>query len=183
MFAQPAFDAALLFDRASGERILPPAALRELAWLPLTLDKVSKIYGPEGPHAVRAVEDVNMTIADGEIVGLLGSSGCGKTSTLRMIAGFESVSQGEIRLSERIINDLPPARRNVAMAFEGYSLYPPLRSARTSASRSCATASRASRSRRRCARSPSCSRSPTSSNAIRRPSPPASSSAPASPAR
>jgi len=67
----------------------------------LTLDKVSKIYGPEGAHAVRAVEDVDMAIADGEIVGLLGSSGCGKTSTLRMIAGFESVSRGEIRLSNR----------------------------------------------------------------------------------
>jgi multiple sugar transport system ATP-binding protein len=93
----------------------------------LTLDKVSKIYGPAGPHAVRAVDDVDMAIGDGEIVGLLGSSGCGKTSTLRMIAGFESVSRGEIRLSERIINDLPPARRNVAMAFEGYALYPPLR--------------------------------------------------------
>jgi multiple sugar transport system ATP-binding protein len=93
----------------------------------LTLDSVSKVYGPDGPHAVRAVDDVNMTIADGEIVGLLGSSGCGKTSTLRMIAGFESVTRGEIRLSERIINDLPPARRNVAMAFEGYALYPPLR--------------------------------------------------------
>ncbi len=93
----------------------------------LTLDKVSKIYGPEGPQAVRAVEDVNMAIADGEIVGLLGSSGCGKTSTLRMIAGFESVSKGEIRVSERIVNELPPARRNVAMAFEGYALYPPLR--------------------------------------------------------
>jgi multiple sugar transport system ATP-binding protein len=93
----------------------------------LTLDSVSKVYGPEGAHAVRAVDDVNMTIADGEIVGLLGSSGCGKTSTLRMIAGFESVSRGEIRLGERVINDLPPARRNVAMAFEGYALYPPLR--------------------------------------------------------
>ena len=93
----------------------------------LTLDSVSKVYGPDRPHAIRAVDDVNMTIADGEIVGLLGSSGCGKTSTLRMIAGFESVTRGEIRLSERIINELPPARRNVAMAFEGYALYPPLR--------------------------------------------------------
>jgi multiple sugar transport system ATP-binding protein len=68
-----------------------------------------------------------MAIEDGEIVGLLGSSGCGKTSTLRMIAGFEDVTSGEIRLGDRVINRLAPARRNVAMAFEGYALYPPLR--------------------------------------------------------
>lgn len=93
----------------------------------LTLDSVSKIYGPQGSNPIRAVDHVDMRIADGEIIGLLGSSGCGKTSTLRMIAGFESVSEGEIRLGERVINTLPPARRNVAMAFEGYALYPPLR--------------------------------------------------------
>ena len=91
----------------------------------LTLDKVSKIYGPR--DGVRAVDRVDLAIRDGEIVGLLGSSGCGKTSTLRMIAGFEDVTEGQIRIGERLINDLPPARRNVAMAFEGYALYPPLR--------------------------------------------------------
>ncbi|MGH6945072.1 MAG: ABC transporter ATP-binding protein, partial [Geminicoccaceae bacterium] len=93
----------------------------------LTLDHVSKVYGPRGANGVRAVDRVDMTIDDGEIVGLLGSSGCGKTSTLRMIAGFESVTEGRIRIGERVINDLPPAGRNVAMAFEGYALYPPLR--------------------------------------------------------
>src|SRR6202161_3397277 len=67
-----------------------------------------------------------MTVRNGEIVALLGSSGCGKTSTLRMIAGFEDVSNGAINLVGRRIESLPPARRNVAMAFEGYSLYPPL---------------------------------------------------------
>src|ERR1700676_979327 len=67
-----------------------------------------------------------MQIHKGEIVALLGSSGCGKTSTLRMIAGFEPVSSGGISLAGRRIESLAPAARNVAMAFEGYSLYPPL---------------------------------------------------------
>jgi multiple sugar transport system ATP-binding protein len=93
----------------------------------LTLDRVTKVYGQRGASPVRAVDAVDMAIEDGEIVGLLGSSGCGKTSTLRMIAGFEDVTSGEIRLGDRVINRLAPARRNVAMAFEGYALYPPLR--------------------------------------------------------
>ncbi|MEZ5847741.1 MAG: ABC transporter ATP-binding protein [Geminicoccaceae bacterium] len=93
----------------------------------LVLDSVTKVYNPKSRHPVTAVDRVDMPIGDGEIIGLLGSSGCGKTSTLRMIAGFESVSSGEIRVGERVINNLPPARRNVAMAFEGYALYPPLR--------------------------------------------------------
>jgi multiple sugar transport system ATP-binding protein len=92
----------------------------------LTLDKVSKIYREKGKADNRAVKAVDMAIHDGEIISLLGSSGCGKTSTLRMVAGFESVSEGQIRIGERVINDLKPAERNVAMAFEGYALYPPL---------------------------------------------------------
>ena len=92
----------------------------------VTLDQVSKIYGYKGKAGIRAVKSVNMAIHDGEIISLLGSSGCGKTSTLRMIAGFESVSEGSIRIGDRVINQLKPAERNVAMAFEGYALYPPL---------------------------------------------------------
>ena len=92
----------------------------------LTLERVSKIYRQRRRAPVQAVIDVSMAIQDGEIVGLLGSSGCGKTSTLRMIAGFEDVSQGVIRLGSRVLNTLRPAERNVAMAFEGYALYPPL---------------------------------------------------------
>ena len=93
----------------------------------LTLDKVTKVYNPGTPKAVRAVDALDMAIGHGEIVGLLGSSGCGKTSTLRMIAGFEDVSGGEIRLGDRRLDTLAPAKRNVAMAFEGYALYPPLK--------------------------------------------------------
>jgi len=92
----------------------------------VTLTDVSKIYTQKGRADNRAVKSVNMAIDDGEIISLLGSSGCGKTSTLRMIAGFESVSEGAIRIGGKTINDLKPAERNVAMAFEGYALYPPL---------------------------------------------------------
>src|SRR5262245_3065686 len=92
----------------------------------LAIDSVDKIYRRAGKPSVHAVKKLDMQVKKGEIVALLGSSGCGKTSTLRMIAGFEDVSNGSISLAGRRIEHLPPARRNVAMAFEGYSLYPPL---------------------------------------------------------
>ncbi len=92
----------------------------------LQLDRVDKVYNPRGSRPVHAVRAMSMRLHKGEIGALLGSSGCGKTSTLRMIAGFEDVSNGTITLGGRAIQDEPPARRNVAMAFEGYSLYPPL---------------------------------------------------------
>src|SRR5439155_26354531 len=93
----------------------------------LALEKLTKIYRPRGRAPVLAVEWVDLQVGDGEIVGLLGSSGCGKTSTLRMIAGFEAVSTGTIHCEGWPLHDLPPSQRNVAMAFEGYALYPPLR--------------------------------------------------------
>ncbi len=92
----------------------------------LSIDAVDKIYQRRGKAPVHAVRALNMAIRKGEIIALLGSSGCGKTSTLRMIAGFEEVSHGSITLAGRRVEHLPPAKRNVAMAFEGYSLYPPL---------------------------------------------------------
>lgn len=91
----------------------------------LTLTGVDKFYGPID-KGVHAVNNLSMEIARGEIVALLGSSGCGKTSTLRMIAGFEEVSRGTIAVAGKAVHMLPPVKRNVAMAFEGYSLYPPL---------------------------------------------------------
>jgi multiple sugar transport system ATP-binding protein len=91
----------------------------------LTVSAVDKFYGPIDA-GVHAVCNLTMEVQKGEIVALLGSSGCGKTSTLRMVAGFEEVSRGTISLAGRQIHNLPPVRRNVAMAFEGYSLYPPL---------------------------------------------------------
>jgi multiple sugar transport system ATP-binding protein len=109
----------------------------------LSIKSVDKIYQGRGKGPVHAVKNLDMDVQRGEIVALLGSSGCGKTSTLRMIAGFEEVTRGDIVLEGRRVNQMPPARRKVAMAFEGYSLYPPLtvrdniafalKSARTSA--------------------------------------------------
>ncbi len=92
----------------------------------LSLVGVDKIYASTARKPVHAVKALNLEVKKGEIVALLGSSGCGKTTTLRMIAGFESVTEGSITLAGRRIETLPPARRGVAMAFEGYSLYPPL---------------------------------------------------------
>lgn len=92
----------------------------------LSLHAVDKVYAGQRGRQVHAVRRLELEVADGELVALLGSSGCGKTSTLRMIAGFEDVSAGSITLAGRRIETLPPARRRVAMAFEGYALYPPL---------------------------------------------------------
>src|SRR5438067_11602241 len=75
----------------------------------------------EGTHAVK---DVNLEIRDREFVVLVGPSGCGKTTTLRMIAGLEDISSGEIRIDERVVNDLPPMDRDIAMVFQNYALYP-----------------------------------------------------------
>ena len=91
----------------------------------LVLRNVDKIYRSRKGD-VHAVKALDLTVKPGEITALLGSSGCGKTSTLRMIAGFEDVSNGAITLGGKPIHTLPPAQRGVAMAFEAYSLYPPL---------------------------------------------------------
>jgi multiple sugar transport system ATP-binding protein len=80
---------------------------------------VTKRFG-----AVTAVDEVDLQIADGEFVTLLGPSGCGKTTTLNMIAGLEEVSAGEIRMGGRLVNDLSPFERDVAMVFQNYALYP-----------------------------------------------------------
>ena len=84
----------------------------------LELTNVVKRYG-----RTEAVRRISFDVEDGELLVILGPSGCGKTSTLRMIAGLESVTSGDIRFDGRRVNDVPPARRNVAMAFENYGLY------------------------------------------------------------
>ncbi len=93
----------------------------------LTIDHVTKFYTQKGRLPTRAVKDVSMRIKDGEIIGLVGSSGCGKTTTLRMVAGFESITEGTIKVGNKVVNEVKPSERNVAMAFEGYALYPPLK--------------------------------------------------------
>src|ERR687896_1362607 len=71
-----------------------------------------------------AVKDVNLEIRDGEFVVLVGPSGCGKTTTLRMVAGLEDITSGEISIDGRVVNDLPPMDRDIAMVFQNYALYP-----------------------------------------------------------
>jgi multiple sugar transport system ATP-binding protein len=85
----------------------------------VSLSKLNKHYG----GMQHAVKDVDLTIADKEFVVLVGPSGCGKSTTLRMIAGLEEISSGEIRIGDRVVNDLPPKDRDVAMVFQNYALY------------------------------------------------------------
>src|SRR6266699_5522126 len=73
---------------------------------------------------VHAVKDVNLTIRDKEFMVLVGPSGCGKTTTLRMVAGLEEITAGEIAIGSRVVNDLPPKDRDIAMVFQNYALYP-----------------------------------------------------------
>jgi ABC-type sugar transport system ATPase subunit len=85
----------------------------------LTLRSVSKRYGD-----TEAVRDVSLEVAEGQLIALLGPSGCGKTSTLKMIAGLETITSGELYFDDTLMNELPPEKRDVAMVFEDYSLYP-----------------------------------------------------------
>ncbi|MCL8383244.1 ABC transporter ATP-binding protein [Xanthobacter aminoxidans] len=85
------------------------------------LDKIVKRYGGGGPVVV---EDVDLTIDDGEFMVLLGPSGCGKSTTLRMIAGLETISGGTLSIDGRVVNDVPAKDRDIAMVFQSYALYP-----------------------------------------------------------
>ncbi len=78
----------------------------------------------EFPDGTRAVDDVDLSIADGEFMIFVGPSGCGKTTALRMIAGLETVTTGEILIGGDIVNDLDPVDRDIAMVFQNYALYP-----------------------------------------------------------
>ena len=92
----------------------------------VVLRKVKKIYTSQRrrkKEKVLAVDNLNLTVKDGEFMSLLGPSGCGKTTTLRMIVGLETITAGEILIDGEIVNDWTPAERNVAMAFETYALY------------------------------------------------------------
>ena len=86
----------------------------------VTIRKLNKIYDGR----FHAVKDVDLEIHDKEFMVLVGPSGCGKTTTLRMVAGLEEITSGEIHIGERIINDLPPMDRDIAMVFQNYALYP-----------------------------------------------------------
>ena len=85
----------------------------------VTLDHVYKRFG-----AVTAVKDFNLDIKNEEFMVFVGPSGCGKTTTLRMVAGLEEISDGTLRIGERVVNDVPPKDRDIAMVFQNYALYP-----------------------------------------------------------
>ena len=85
----------------------------------VTLTHVTKRFGD-----FTAVDDISMVIEDGKFIVLVGPSGCGKTTTLRMIAGLEEITSGEISIGDRVVNDVPPKDRDIAMVFQNYALYP-----------------------------------------------------------
>src|ERR687891_1582883 len=85
----------------------------------VTLSGVHKTYA----GGVMAVQDVNLEIHDQEFVVLVGPSGCGKSTTLRMIAGLEDITGGTIAIGDRVVNELPPRDRDIAMVFQNYALY------------------------------------------------------------
>ena len=86
----------------------------------ITLEKLTKTY----PDGTNAVKQLDLDIADGELVVLVGPSGCGKTSALRMVAGLEPITDGVVRIGDRVVNNLPPKNRDIAMIFQNYALYP-----------------------------------------------------------
>src|SRR5579864_4624520 len=86
---------------------------------PVLLRNLNKMY-----DEVQAVKDVNLEIRDKEFVVLVGPSGCGKTTTLRMVAGLESISSGQVLIGDKVVNELPPMDRDIAMVFQNYALYP-----------------------------------------------------------
>ena len=90
-------------------------------------EDLSKTFpGRGGGDPVDVIRQLNLTINDGEFLVLVGPSGCGKSTLLRLLAGLDSPTSGEIRIGARPISDVPPARRNVAMVFQSYALYPHL---------------------------------------------------------
>src|SRR3954447_10186452 len=88
----------------------------------VAFERVSKIY----PDGTRAVNDINLDIHDGEFMVLVGPSGCGTTTALRMVAGLEEISEGALKIGDRVVNHVPSRDRDIAMVFQSYALYPHL---------------------------------------------------------
>ncbi len=88
----------------------------------VTFDGVAKVY----PDGTEAVSDLSLDISDGEFMVLVGPSGCGKTTALRMVAGLEDISRGQLRIGDRVVNNVPSRDRDIAMVFQSYALYPHL---------------------------------------------------------
>ena len=102
-----------------GSAILPAfTAFAKMA--SVALERVRKVYD----NGYEAVHDATLHVEDGEFVVLVGPSGCGKSTTLRMISGLESITSGALRIGERVVNDVAPKDRDIAMVFQNYALYP-----------------------------------------------------------
>jgi multiple sugar transport system ATP-binding protein len=86
----------------------------------ITLEDVGKVY----PDGTRAVGDLDLAVGDGEFMVLVGPSGCGKTTALRMVAGLEDITEGTVKIGDRVVNGVPPRDRDIAMVFQNYALYP-----------------------------------------------------------
>ncbi|MEQ1936307.1 MAG: ABC transporter ATP-binding protein, partial [Fimbriimonadaceae bacterium] len=86
----------------------------------VSFKSITKVYGKD----VKAVDNLNLDIQDKEFMVLVGPSGCGKTTALRMIAGLEEITSGEISIDGRVVNEVPPKDRDIAMVFQNYALYP-----------------------------------------------------------
>ena len=92
----------------------------------ITLESLTKVY----PDGTEAVSDLHLDVAGGEFVVFVGPSGCGKTTALRMIAGLESITSGQVVIDGQVVNDLPPKDRDIAMVFQNYALYPHMNAAK-----------------------------------------------------
>lgn len=86
----------------------------------LMLNNIAKCY----PNGYQAIHDLNLTIDDGQMVVLVGPSGCGKSTLLRMLAGLETITSGTLTIDDKVVNQLEPGERDIAMVFQNYALYP-----------------------------------------------------------
>src|ERR1700759_2468915 len=86
----------------------------------ITLDHIDKVYS----GGVKAIDQMSLEVKDGDVMVLVGPPGCGKSTALRSIAGLEEITDGTIAIGDRVVNDLPPKDRDIAMVFQNYALYP-----------------------------------------------------------
>src|SRR5262249_38611716 len=119
--SRPEYDNSPAIRGSSGKKTgaSPPERQRGAFMASVAIRDVRKAFG-----AVQVIHGVDIMIDDGQFVVLVGPSGCGKSTLLRMIAGLENITAGEIRIGERVVNNVPPKERDVAMVFQNYALYP-----------------------------------------------------------
>src|SRR5919198_1568818 len=106
--------------RSYNEVQFPVANGWRVSMAEIKLEQLTKVY----PDGTKAVDALDLEIADGELVVLVGPSGCGKTSALRMVAGLEDITAGRVVIGDRVVNRVPPKDRDIAMIFQNYALYP-----------------------------------------------------------